>query len=138
MRAWIPAILLGAVAIPALAANFSGKWTMELSDRRGQTTQTAMILNHVGSEVTGSILSGVSASSSSPTDTKIRGGKVEGDAISFYVWIGRDKPVKRVFRGTMSGDEIRFSVTGSTVRFNVRGERLEPRGPQEATAKRTK
>ncbi len=111
---------------------------MELLDRPDRTVQVTLILNQVGSEVTGSAVSTTRASSGSPAGTEIHGGKAEGDTIFFYVWTGRDKPVKRVFRGRLSGEEIRFTVTGSPVRFDVRGRRLDPLDPQEVTARRTK
>ena len=138
MRALIITIMLSAFAIPASAVNFSGKWSIELPDRHGRLVQGILTLNQAGSEVTGTGALAVSVSSAWPDGREIRGGKVEGDTITFYVWIGRDKPVKQVYRGTMSGDEIRFTVTGSPVSFNVRGERLDPAGPKEVTATRTK
>jgi hypothetical protein len=39
-------------------------------------------------------------------------GKVEGDTLTFYVWVGGDEPVKQTYQGTMSGEEITFTVTG--------------------------
>ena len=138
MRGLILTGLLGVLAVPASAANFSGRWAMELLDRPDRTVQVTLILNQVGSEVTGSAVSRTRASSGSPAGTEIRGGQAEGDTISFYVWTGRDKPVKRVFRGRLSGEEIRFTVTGSPARFDVRGKRLDPLDPQEVTARRTK
>ena len=138
MRALTLTILLGALAAPASAVNFSGRWAMEFSDRPGRTMQVTVLLKQVGSEVTGSVVSMTRASSGSPAGTEIYGGKAEGDTIVFYVWTGRDKPVKRVYRGTLSGDEIRFTVTGNPVRFDVKGRRLDPPGPQVVTAKRTK
>ncbi len=141
MKALILTIFLGVLAVSPSAANFSGKWTMEFADRPdrpGRTTQVTAVLNQVGSEVTGSVVSETRASTGSPAGTEIRGGKAEGDTIVFYAWTGRDKPVKRFFRGTLAGDEIRFIVTGHPVRFDVRGRRLDPLGPQEVTAQRTK
>jgi len=138
MKGLILTALLGVLAAPASATNFSGMWSMEFLDRPDRTVQLVLILNQVGSEVTGSALSRARASSGSPAGTEIRGGQAEGDTISFYVWTGRDKPVKRVFRGRLAGDEIRFTVTGGPVRFDVRGRRVDPLGPQELTARRTK
>ena len=138
MKGLIVTGLLGVLAAPAAAANFSGRWTMELLDRPDRTVQVTLILNQVGSEVTGSAVSRTRASSGSPAGPEIHGGQAEGDSIVFYVWTGRDKPVKRVFKGTLVGDEIRFTVTGGPVRFDVRGQRLDPLAPQEVTARRTK
>ncbi|WP_263418250.1 hypothetical protein [Terriglobus albidus] len=38
--------------------------------------------------------------------------KVDGDTISFYVWRGSDQPAKQYYKGTMTEDEIQFTVTG--------------------------
>jgi hypothetical protein len=138
MRALILTALMGALAAPASTVNFSGKWTMEISDRPGRTIQATLILTQVGSEVSGSVVVRARASSGSPAGTEIYGGKVEGDVITFYVWTGDDTPVKVLYRGTLSDDEIHFTVTGSPVRFDVRGKRIESPGPQEVTARRTK
>jgi len=131
-------VLLCALAIPAPAANFSGKWLLEFEDDRGRTRQRELTLNQVGSEVTGAFASAGSRASGHPTGGEIYGAKVAGDAISFYSWEGHDRPAKIMYEGTMSGDGIEFTVTGSTVRFNIRGEPLDRAGPQKWTAKRTK
>lgn len=139
MRVLVLSVLLGGVAAAAPAANFSGKWTMEMTDRPpGRMARMTLILNQVGDEVSGSISLPGSIGSGSPTGDEIYGGKAEDDTLRFYVWTGEDKPVKMVFQGTLAGDEIRFTVTGSPVRFDVRGERIEPPGPRQVTARRTK
>ena len=63
-------------------------------------------------EVTGSISSRIDEGSASPVYTEILDGKVEGDTITFYVWTGLDRPVKAYYEGTLSGEEIKFTVTG--------------------------
>lgn len=138
MRRLILTGLLGVLAAPVWAANFSGKWEMEISPRPGRTQQVTLILNQVGSDVTGSALAETRASSGSPASTEIHGGRAEDDTLVFYVWTGRDEPAKRVFRGRLSGDEIHFTVTGGPVRFDERGRRLDPLPPQEVTARRTR
>ena len=102
-----------------LVANFSGKWVIE-------QPQTTLILNQVGNEVTGSISARTDSSNASPADTEILDGVVEGDTISFYVWTGADRPVKSFYKGTMSGDEIKFTVTSG------------PGAPQHLTARRSR
>lgn len=138
MRGLILTALLGVLAAPVSAANFSGKWAMEILDRPDRTVQVTLILNQVGSEVTGSALSRTRTSHGSPAGSEILGGRAEGDTLFFYVWAGRDKPVKRIFEGRLVGDEVRFTVTGGPVRFDVRGGRLDPLDPQEVTARRTR
>jgi hypothetical protein len=132
------AIVIGALAAPAAAINFSGTWTMQVSERPDRTITRTLLLNQVGSQLSGSLTSAARASSGSPASTEIYGGKVTGDTIRFYVWVGSDEPVKMVFSGRMIDDAIRFTVTGSPVRYDVKGKPLEPPAPQEVTARRTK
>lgn len=126
-------VLLGLAALPAFAANFSGKWAIQQAGGRGggRGGPTILVFNHVGNEVAGTVTARIDAGTASPVNTEIFGGKVEGDVISFYVWTGTDQPTKTVYRGTMSasGEEIAFTVTGGPGRGA---------GPQQVTAKRTK
>ena len=91
-RIWT--ILLGVVAIPASAANFSGKWTIQIAAGRGgfgRGGPTVLILNQIGNEVSGSITGRIDVGTTSPVNTEVLGGKVEGDLLSFYVWTGTDR-----------------------------------------------
>jgi len=136
MRTLAIGVLLACAAWAASGVNFSGKWVIESAGGRGgQMRQTVLVLNHVGGEVEGTIGARGNAGSGAPTSgTEILDGKVEGDTISFYVWGGRsDRPSKTFYEGTMSGDEITFTVTGSGSGFGGRGQS----GPQEMTAKRS-
>lgn len=108
-------LLLALTGASALAANFSGKWAIQpQSGRGGRGGPTILVLNQVGSEVTGNIGARTDAGTGSPVNTEVIDGKVEGNIISFYVWTGTDQPVKTIYRGTMSatGDEIGFTVAG--------------------------
>jgi hypothetical protein len=107
-------VLLAAASVPALAANFSGKWAIQRSaGGSGRGNETVLILNQVGEEVTGTIAAPVEPWTNSPLNNAIWGGKVEGNTLSFYVWTGTDQPAKATYRGAMSasGDEIVFTVT---------------------------
>lgn len=108
-------LLLALTGAPALAANFSGKWAIQpQSGRGGRGGPTILVLNQVGSEVTGNIGARTDAGTGSPVNTEVIDGKVEGNTISFYVWTGTDQPVRATYHGTMSatGDEIAFTVEG--------------------------
>ena len=108
-------VLLGLAALPAFAANFSGKWAIQPPTGRGggRGGPTILVLNQAGAEVTGAVNARIDVSTASPVNTEIFGGKVEGEVISFYVWTGTDQPAKTQYRGTMSasGEEIEFTVT---------------------------
>jgi hypothetical protein len=140
MKKNIVILLLGLAAMPAFAANYSGKWAIQpaAGARGGRGGPTILVLNHVGNEVTGTITARIDAGTGSPVNTEILAGKVEGDVLSFYVWTGTDQPAKTTYKGTMSpaGDEIQFTVTGG--RGGGQPGRGQPSGPQEMTAKRSK
>ena len=107
-------LLLAAASVPALAANFSGKWALQSASGRGAGRgATVLTLTHAGDEVTGTIGIRIDKGTTSPVNEEIWSGKVEGDTLSFYVWTGTDQPVKTSYRGTISpsGDEIVFTVT---------------------------
>lgn len=129
MRFRLLCVLLAGAAMAAPAVNFSGKWTMETPAGRGgfgRGGPTILVLNQVGDEVSGSITVRLDPGTSSPVNTEVLGGKVAGDALSFYVWTGTDQPTKATYRATMSasGDEMVLTLTGG------RG------GSQELRAKR--
>jgi hypothetical protein len=108
-------VLITIAAVPAFAANFSGKWALQnAAGRGGRGGSTVLTLNQAGDQVTGTITLRIDAGTNSPVNNEIWGGKVAGDTLSFYVWTGTDQPAKTSYRGTMSasGDEIVFTVTG--------------------------
>ena len=131
-------LLLALTGAPALAANFSGKWAIQPpTGRGGRGGPTILVLNQVGSEVTGNIGARTDAGTGPPVNTEVIDGKVEGNTISFYVWTGTDQPVKTTYRGTMSasGDEIEFTVAGGG---SGSGGRSQGAGPQRMIARRAK
>ena len=125
MKATLAVLLLVLAAPVALAVNFSGKWVIEspASARGGRGGPTILVLNQVGTELTGTIAPRANLGTGSPVNTEILGGSVEGDVISFYVWTGSDQPAKTRYRGTMSadGNEIQFTVTGGRGGFGAMG-----------------
>ena len=104
------------LASPLWGANFSGKWLLTRQAATGSRAPAAIVitLNQVGKEVTGSITPPRGDSTGSPDNVDVYGGKVEGDTISFYLWTGRDKPVKNKYEGKLNADEITFTVTLDT------------------------
>jgi hypothetical protein len=137
MRRLILAIALSVLPAAAAGPNFSGKWILEVPGARGNQT-AILVLNHVGNDVDGTLTIAGRTSSGSPNNVDILGGKVNGDSVTFYVWEGRDQMVKMQYRGTLSGDDIKFTITGEPVNFDFTGQRTPARGPQQAAAKRTK
>jgi hypothetical protein len=139
MRALFLSILLSVLAAPAFAANFSGKWAIQSTAGRGgggRGGPTILTLNQTGAEVTGSITVRNDPGTNSPLYTEISGGKVEGDTLSFYVWIGTDQPVKATYSGKINaaGDEIAFTVSTP----EISGAMRTPARTQQVVAARAK
>jgi hypothetical protein len=143
MRTWRVNLLLGVLAAAVSAANlaaaqtvnFSGKWMFEVPGRGGQMQRVNLLLNQVGNEVDGTISVRIDAGTGSPNNTEILDGKVESDTLTFYVWTGRDRPVKAHYKGILSGEEIKFNVTSG--RGGPDGGTSQG-GSQQFTAKRAK
>ena len=140
MRAHVSSLLMGAAALAAATANFSGKWVIEMPGRGGRVgATTILVLNHVGKEVTGTITARSDIGSGSPANTEVLGGVVAGDTITFYVWSGTDQPVKTIYEGRISGDDrIEMTVNGGPAAGGNPAMGRGPSGPQKVTARRAK
>jgi hypothetical protein len=93
-------LALGSVS--ALAADFNGKWTADVTTPRG--TQTLTFDFHVdGATLTGKV-------STPRGDTDITNGKVDGDNISFdQVMNFNGNEFKISYTGKADGDTIKFT-----------------------------
>lgn len=124
MRLYTSIALIFAASVGLAAPNFSGKWGLP----GGRGGQTILVLNQVGNEVFGTLSSRGDAGTGAPANQEILDGKVNGDVITFYVWTGNDVPVKQMYKGTMSGDEITFEITGGPARRGGGGDNLSGQG----------
>ena len=113
--------VLACVAM-AWAADISGKWVAQVPGRQGQTRETTFNFKAEGAKLTGTV-SGMQG------DNPISDGKIDGDNVSFTVVTNfNNNEVKNLYKGKVSGDEIKFTRT--------REGGTQP--PQEFTAKRAK
>jgi hypothetical protein len=97
--------LLGLLALTALAADVTGKWTAQVPGRGGQTREATFNLKADGNTLTGTI-------SGPRGDTDISDGKIDGDQISFTQTLEfNGNTIKFLYKGTVSGDEIKFTRT---------------------------
>jgi len=113
------ALLACALAVTALAADVTGKWTGETQGRNGAQTVT-ITLKADGSALTGTLNGGRGG------DVEISDGKISGDNISFSVTREfNGNSMKIEYSGTVSGDEMKL-------KYEVGG-----RGPRELTLKRS-
>lgn len=95
------ALFLAAFALCALAADISGKWTGQV--QRGNNTIETTFEFHVSGET----LAGTVTDRNSTM--KIEDGKISGDTLTFQVETQRGK---RTFKGTVTGNEIKFRREG--------------------------
>ena len=94
-----------AATLVAHAADISGKWTAQVPGRDGQTRETTFNFKVDGEKLTGTT-TGMNG------DVPITDGSIKGDAVAFNVvanFNGTD--VKIVYKGTVAGDEIKFTRT---------------------------
>jgi hypothetical protein len=112
--------LLGLLSLTALAADIGGKWTAQVPGRNGQTREQTFNFKVDGSTLTGTV-------SGRMGEMPIADGKIDGDQVSFTQTMEfNGNSMKFVYKGTVSGDEIKFSRQ----RDGGEGE------PQTFTAKR--
>ena len=101
----LSACFLFALMAVAYAADVDGKWVAQIPGRQGNTQETTFNFKAEGSKLTGTM-------SGRQGDIQISDGKIEGSNISFNVV--RETPngtFKLVYKGVLSGDEIKFSRT---------------------------
>ena len=98
------AVALAALfGLTASAADVTGKWVAQVPGRQGNTMEQTYNLKQTGDKVTGTI-------SSQRGDQEISEGKVAGDAISFVTVMSfGGNEMKMVYKGTIAGNEIKFT-----------------------------
>jgi hypothetical protein len=104
MRKLLVTALLGIFATVLFAADVTGTWKAEVPGRGGNMATNTFVLKQDGAKLTGT----VDAGRGGPTE--ISEGKVEGDTVTFKVV--RETPNGKftsVFKGTVSGSEIKFN-----------------------------
>ena len=96
--------LFALALFPAQAAHAVGKWTAAIDTQVGVQNYTYEF------KVDGKKLSGSAKSQFS--GTQIQDGTVDGDQISFVEnMVFQDMPLRIVYKGKLSGDEIKFTRT---------------------------
>jgi hypothetical protein len=101
-KALLAVAVLAFCSVAALAADFNGKWTADVTTPRG--TQTITFDFHVdGAKLTGTI-------TSPRGDSEITEGKIDGDNISFtQVMNFNGNEMKIVYTGKADGETIKFT-----------------------------
>ena len=86
------------IACLAFGADVAGKWTGQMQTR-GETVNATFVFTNEGGKVTGTM-------TGPQGEVALQDVKLEGDQISFTSTGGN---AKIVFKGTVSGDEIKMS-----------------------------
>ena len=90
------------LAVSALAADVSGKWTAEVAGRNGTQT-TTFTFKVEGDKLTGTV-------SGRGGDNPISDGTVKGDDIAFNMAVSfNGNDMKFVYKGKVAGDEIKMT-----------------------------
>ncbi len=102
----IGAVILSTLVVTAWAADVSGKWIAEApGGQQGGTSEITLVF-----KVDGSTLTGTLDNSQVPGAIEIKDGKIEENDISFHVLRAfGENEMKVVWKGTVSGDEIKFT-----------------------------
>ena len=120
---FLSACLVLACTMLAYAADISGKWVAQVQGQGGQTREQTFTFKVEGSKLTGTV-SGMQGA-----ENPISDGKIAGNDVSFTVVANfNGNEVKSLYKGTVAGDEIKFTRTREGGN----------RPPQEFTAKRAK
>jgi hypothetical protein len=97
-------LVIAASSVVLIAADFSGEWTAAIDTQVGVQNYTFTF------KVEGEKLTGRAKSAFANADTEISEGVVKGDDISFVEnLVYEGMPLRIVYTGKISGDEIKFS-----------------------------
>ncbi len=90
----------------SFAADIDGKWTAQIEGRNGEQTQTLTL------KASDNVLTGTIQGARGPA-AEISNGKIDGNNISFSVVREfRDNKFTQEYKGTVSGGELKLTVTG--------------------------
>jgi hypothetical protein len=90
----------------SFAADIDGKWTAQVEGRNGEQTQTLTL------KASENVVSGTMQGARGPA-AEITNGKIDGNIISFSVVREfRDNKFTQEYKGTISGSELKLTVSG--------------------------
>jgi hypothetical protein len=109
--------VLGVLPFVAPAADISGKWKASFTTPDGQQRENTFDFKVDGDKLTGTV-------SSALGEVPIQDGKIGGDNISFSVTrnFGGNE-VKILYKGKVSGDEIKLKVEAGERSFEMTAKR---------------
>ncbi len=102
-------------ALLAFGADVNGKWRAEFTTPDGTPRVNTFTFRMDGEKLTGTV-------AGSQDETLIKDGTVKGDTISFTA----DRPFGTfTYKGTISGDEIKFAVQFDDNKFEMTAKRVK-------------
>ena len=113
MKRWIsPAaiLLLTLCALPAFAADATGKWTCRVNDADANALTLIFVFKQEGTQLTGT-LTVMDDAEKILDSTSIKNGKVDGDKIAFATVMNDGE--RFTDEGTIHTDEITLTVVSS-------------------------
>jgi hypothetical protein len=134
-------VLFAVLLVPgafAQTSNISGQWIIQTKSPGGHTQSYILLLNQFQAALTGSLRLQAEISTGAPSSNEIVDGKVEGSTVSFYIWRGTDQPVKHLYKGIISGDQIRFTITMPPIPEGASQGRTPGSRTEEVVAQRAK
>jgi hypothetical protein len=103
-RVFLATLAFAAAAAVVAAGDFNGEWTASIETQLGVQNYTFSF------KVDGEKLTGRAKSAFANADTEITEGVVKGDDITFVEnLVYEGMPLRIVYKGKISGDEIKFS-----------------------------
>lgn len=108
-QAWFLALLIGSFEPAAFAADITGLWKGQMTDREGSSRDVSFDLRAEGTKVTGTVV-GIPPGSR----LTVQNGEIEGPKISFQITINRPEgeSTQCTFTAQVSGNQIRGLVAG--------------------------
>jgi len=114
----LPALFV-VFAVPAFAADITGKWKSSTQTPNGQTRESTFHFKVDGDKLTG-VLEGPRGSA------EISGGKIAGDSISFFILrTFQGAEMKINYSGKIEGDEIKLKVEAGGREFEQVARRVK-------------
>ena len=105
-RAWLSVLIAVAMATTAFAADITGTWKASFETQVGTQNYTYTFKQD------GTKLTGKAKSELANAETEITEGSVNGDDVTFVENLTyMDMPLRIVYKGKISGDEIKFTRT---------------------------
>ena len=105
MRTLFSFALAAMLTVPALAADFNGKWKGTMPSRDGNAREVSFLFHAEGSTLTGNFVGPMGR------EVAISDGKIDGEALAFSVSLDFNGSMVKVrYNGKLSGDDLSMKM----------------------------